>query len=602
MCVLLEEIQMKKTRQVFLVALATSLTLPTIAEEQPTIIVTATRTAQTVDDSLASVTVITAKQIAQKQVNDLRELLTSISGIDMTNNGGMGKATSMFMRGTSSSHVLVMIDGIKIGSATSGNVAFQHIPVNQIERIEIVRGPRSSLYGSEAVGGVIQIFTKKGQTQEQANLEIGYGSFVTNKIAAGVSGKYGNTTYSINANHIKTNGFNAKDDTETDNDGYNNDSVTFNISHEISKTSSLQFNSMRASGHTEFDGFYNNNDYVQQTTGLQYTLAPLTNWNMKFSVSESRDESDNFSDLTFQTRYNTTRNNYSWQNDISIGTKQILTLGADYQNDKVESTTAYNETSRNNIAGFIQHQWNGENNDLQLALRNDDNEAFGTHTTGNIAWGHNFANKIRLITSYGTAFNAPTFNDLYWPDTGFGGGDPNLKPEESETAEIELRKVHSWGKASVSIYNTKINNLISGWPPANVNKAEIKGVEIRLNTNIAGWDTQAEISLLDPRDKDTDKILARRTQQSLRLDMDKTSGKWSTGLTFIGQGYRFNEAANTTRISGYGIVNLRASYAVSEKMTIKWKIENIFDKEYETVKDYNNAGISGFISIHYQGF
>jgi len=590
---------MKFTSPVFLAALSMAVSHPIMAEEQSPIIVTATRTAQTVDDSLASVTVITAEQIAQKQVNDLRELLTSISGIDMTNSGGMGKATSMFMRGTSSSHVLVMIDGIKIGSATNGNIAFQHIPVNQIERIEIVRGPRSSLYGSEAVGGVIQIFTKKGNSQEQANLEIGYGSFSTNKISAGVSGKGGKTTYSLNASHLKTNGFNAKDDTETDNDGYDNNSVTFNVSHEISNTSSLQLNTMRASGHNEYDGtYYNNNDYVQQTTGLQYTLAPLTNWNMKFNVSESRDENDNFLDSTFKTRYNTTRTNYSWQNDFNIGTSQILTVGADYQNDKVESTTTYNETSRNNTAAFIQHQWNGDNNDLQLALRNDDNEAFGTHTTGNIAWGHDFSKKTRLIASYGTAFKAPTFNDLYWP----GAGNLDLKPEESETIEIEVRKEHSWGNASVSVYNTKINNLISGWPPTNVNKAEINGLEIRLDTKIAGWEIQAEVSLLDPQDKDTGKILQRRSQQSLRIDMDKTSGKWSTGISLIGQGHRFDDTDNTDRINGYGIVNLRASYAVSKKMSIKWKIENLFDKKYETALDYNNAGISGFISVVYQGF
>lgn len=589
---------MKFTNPILLATLAATLNLPVIAEEQSPIIVTATRTAQTADDSLASVTVITEEQIAQQHVNDLRELLSSISGIDMTNSGGIGKKTSMFMRGTSSSHVLVMIDGVKIGSATSGDIAFQHIPVNQIERIEVVRGPRSSLYGSEAVGGVIQIFTKKGKKQEQANLEIGYGTYESNKIIAGVSGKVGNTSYSINANHLKTNGFDTKDDTETDNDGYDSNSVTFNVNHKISESSSLQLNSLRASGHTLFDGFYNNNNYVQQITGLQYTAAPLTNWNMKFNVSESRDESDNFSGLTFQTRYNTTRTNYSWQNDLNIGTKQILTLGADYQNDEVESTTTYNETSRNNTAGFIQHQWNGSDNDLQVALRSDDNEAFGTHTTGNIAWGHDFSTTSRVITSYGTAFKAPTFNDLYWP----GAGNLNLKPEESKTTEIELRKTHSWGKTSVSLYNTQIENLISGWPPTNVNKAEINGLEIRLNTKLAGWNTQAEISLLDPRDKDTNKILQRRSQQSLRLDMDKTSGDWSTGFSFIGQGYRYDDTDNLDKISGYGIINLRASYAFSKKTSVKWKIENLFDKKYQTVKGYNNAGISGFISVVYQGF
>lgn len=589
---------MKLSKPILLSVFAATLSQQATAEEQSPIIVTATRTAQTADDSLASVTVITEEQIAQQQVNDLRELLTSISGIDMTNNGGLGKATSMFMRGTSTSHVLVMIDGIKIGSATNGNIAFQHIPVNQIERIEIVRGPRSSLYGSEAVGGVIQIFTKKGKQQEHAHFEIGYGSYETNKITAGVSGKSGNTSYSINANHLKTNGFDTKDDSETDNDGYDNTSVTFNVDHQISKSSSLQLNTMRASGHTEFDGFYNNNDYVQQTTGLQYTVAPLTNWNMKLNVSESKDESDNFSGLTFQTRYNTTRTSYTWQNDINIGTNQILTVGADYQNDKVESTTNYNETSRDNVAGFIQHQWNGSDNDLQIALRNDDNQAFGAHTTGNIAWGHDFSNSSRMIASYGTAFKAPTFNDLYWP----GAGNLNLIPEESKTAEIELRKTHSWGKTSVSLYNTQIDNLISGWPPTNVNKAEINGIEIRLNTTLAGWDTQAEISVLDPRDKDSDKILRRRSQQSLRINMDKTAGKWSAGFSFIGQGHRYDDTANLNKISGYAIVNLRAGYAFSKKTFIKWKIENLLDKEYETAKGYNNAGISGHISVVYQGF
>ena len=589
---------MKFSKHVLLITLTTALSMPTIAEEQSPIIVTATRTAQTADDSLASVTVITEEQIAQQQVNDLRELLSSISGIDMINNGGIGKATSMFMRGTGSSHVLVLIDGVKIGSATNGNIAFQHIPVNQIERIEIVRGPRSSLYGSEAVGGVIQIFTKKGKKQDQANLEMGYGSYETNKIMAGVSGKVGNTSYAINANHLKTNGFDAKDGIEIDNDGYDSNSLTFNINHQISESSSLQLNSLRASGHTMFDGFYNNNDYVQQTTGLQYTATPMANWFMKFNVSESKDESDNFSDLNFETRYNTTRTNYSWQNDLNIGAKQTLTLGADYQKDEVESTTTYNETSRKNTAGFIQHQWNGIDNDLQVALRSDDNEAFGTHTTGNIAWGHDFSSTSRVIASYGTAFKAPTFNDLYWP----GAGNLNLKPEESETTEIELRKTHSWGKASVSLYNTKIENLISGWPPTNVNKAEINGLEIRLNTKLAGWNTQAEISLLDPRDKDTNKILQRRSQESLRLDMDKTAGDWSTGFSFIGQGHRYDDTDNLNKINGYGIVNLRASYAFSKKTSVKWKIDNLFDKKYQTAKDYNHAGVSGYISVVYQGF
>ena len=593
--------KMKFSSPLLIPALSIAFNAPVFAEEQSPIIVTATRTAQTVDDSLASVTVITAKQIEQQQPDDLIDLLNAISGIDMTNNGGMGKATSMFMRGTSSAHVLVMIDGIKIGSATSGSIAFQHIPVSQIERIEIVRGPRSSLYGSEAIGGVIQIFTKKGTKQEQANIELSYGTYATSKISAGISGGNDKTTYSINASSLKTNGFDAKDDSETDNDGYNNESITLNISHKISDSSSLVLSTMQANGETEYDGnnlYTNNSAFIQRTTGLQYTARPLENWGLKFSASESLDESDNFTGLTFKSRYNTRRTNYSWQNDITIASNQILTVGLDYQNDSIVSTTAYNETSRDNTAAYIQQQWNGDDNDIQLALRNDDNQAFGSHNTGNIAWGHNFSETTRLISSYGTAFKAPTFNDLYWPSAG----DPNLKPESSKTAELELRKKHSWGKASVSVYNTQIEDLISGWPPTNVNKAEINGVEIRIDTKFAGWDTKVELAVLDPQDTTTNKVLRRRAKQTFRLDMDKASGDWKYGISLVARGHSYDDAANTKRVAGYGIVNLRTQYKVSDKLTLKGKIENLFDKEYETVRTYNTPSIGIFVSLNYQGF
>ena len=601
---------MKKTRQAFLVALATSFTLPTFAEEQSPIIVTATRTAQTVDESLASVTVITREQIEQQQADDLVTLLTSVSGIDLTNNGGPGKTTSIFMRGTSSKHILVMIDGIKIGSATLGSIAFQHIPVSQIERIEIVRGPRSSLYGSNAIGGIIQIFTKEGKGEPSLNAELGYGSNNTTKASAGISGKNNKTAYSINTSYLNTDGINAIKSNNPDDDGYNNTSLSANIKHDLSATSYISLNLFHASGNSEYDDEYNstdafNADFTQETAGISYAASPLKNWQLIFKAGQGLDKSENFKNNIDDGVFITERDMYSWQNNITIGNSSILTAGIDYQNDKVNSsTTTYDKTSRYNTGYYIQQQWLGNQNDITAALRVDDNEAFDKHTTGNIAWGYNFPNKVKLITSYGTAFNAPTFNDLYWP----GAGNPNLKPEESKTAELELRKIHSWGKASVSLYNTQIENLIAWreistvWTPVNVDKAEINGIEIRLDTEIAGWKTKAEISLLDPRDKATDKILVKRSQQSLRIDMDKKVGKWSTGISFIGQGHRYNDATNTDKINGYGIINLRASYAISKKTSIKWKIDNILDKEYETADNYNSPGLSGFVSISYQGF
>jgi len=569
------------------------------AIEQDAVIVTATRTAQTVDETLSSVTVITEKQIQQQQAHDLPSLLTAISGIDMSVNGGMGKKTSIFMRGTSSTHLLVMVDGIKMGSATSGDIAFQHIPVNQIERIEIIRGPRASLYGSEAIGGVIQIFTKKGKAQQQTYAEVGYGSYATNTFAAGISGKSDKTSYAFNATHLSNEGFDAEKDSETDLDGYKNNSLSLNLSHELSKTSALAVNLLHASGETEYDGSYTNNtDFLQQTAGLQYTLAAAQNWNIKLNASQSLDESDNFKDATFKSKFNTARDTFSWQNDINLSDNQLLTIGVDYQNDTVDSTTKYDESSRNNAAGFIQHQWFGEKNDLQISARRDDNQAFGAHSTGGISWGHEFANKLRLISSYGSAFKAPTFNQLYYPSYG----NSKLKPEESKSYEMELRKTSDWGKWSMSAYQTNITNLISGNPVSNVDKARIRGLELRLNTVIAGYNTQLEVAAIDPRDEVTNKILQRRTQRTAKLNIDKEYGKWASGMSIVAQGKRYDDKANEKLLKGYTTFNLRTRYAFTKSFSIKGKIENLFDDEYETAKDYNSPGRSVFVTLSYTGF
>ena len=380
---------MNITRQAFLVAIATSLTLPSIAEEQSPIIVTATRTAQTVDESLASVTVITQQQIEQQQATDLTDLLSSVSGIDMKNSGGLGQNTSILMRGTSSKHVLVMIDGVKIGSATLGSIALQHIPVNQIERIEIVRGPRSSLYGSNAIGGIIQIFTKKSSAEPSLNAEVGYGSDNTTKTSAGLSGKSNDTSYSLNASYLESDGINALKDNDPDEDGYNNSSISSNIKHDLSPTSSLSLNLFHASGNNQYDNDFNaadvvTADFTQESAGISYTASPLNNWQLILRAGQGRDKYKNFSNGLANGTYITDRETYSWQNNITINDSSILTTGIDYQNDDVGGSSAsYNETSRYNTGYYIQQQWLGDKNDILASLRVDDNESFGNYTTGN---------------------------------------------------------------------------------------------------------------------------------------------------------------------------------------------------------------------------
>lgn len=581
---------------------------PLRAEEQNAVIVTATRTAQTADESLASVTVITEADIQRSQASSLQELLTGYSGMNFANNGGAGKTTSLFMRGTNSNHVVVMIDGIKIGSASSGDVPFQNIPVSQIERIEIVRGPRSSLYGSEAVGGVIQIFTKKGGDKTSINIGVGMGSYNTHEATAGITGGNNQTGYHIQASSFETRGFNSRDNRNPDDDGYKNDSLNASFNHKFSNNGEFSINILHSEGTSEYDGFsktklYDTN-FFQQTIGTSLKLKPTTNWQTELKLGQNRDESDNLTDNKLFSRFDTKRQEALWQNDITFNQNNLFTIGIDYTNETIDGTTAYDKDERDNTGVFLQHQWTGSDQDILYGLRQDDNQAFGKHETGNIAWGKSIMPTMRLIISHGTAFKAPTFNDLYYPGPG-GAGNPNLKPEESETFEAILRGSH-W---EVSAYQTKVENLIVWeetstffYEPSNVDNATIQGLDISGKQIMGNWQHQLELSYLDPRNDKTNKILPRRSRKSIRLSSDRINNDWQYGADIIGYGERYDDADNEDRMSGYWLVNLRGSYSLNKKWVVRAKIENALDQDYETARGYNQARFSVFASINYQGF
>lgn len=572
------------------------------AEEQNAVIVTATRTAQTVDESLASVTVISEADIQRSQASNLQDLLQAYAGVDMRNSGGLGKSTSIFLRGTNSNHVLVMVDGVKIGSATLGGASFQDIPVAQIERIEIVRGPRSSLYGAEAIGGVIQIFTKKGTDKTIRSASIGYGRYNTSEVSAGISGRSNATRFNARLSHQATDGFSAIKTDTLDDDGYENTSAALTLSHQLKPGSDISFNLLRAQGTSQFDNIFDptrlyESEYVQQTAGVKMSHSVTKSWRTMYQISQSLDESEEFADGSpTNSIFNTTRNQSFWQNDITIGTANIFSFGIDHQNDQVGGTTPYNEKSRDNTGIYLQHQWKNNNSDIIVGLRQDDNEAFGTHNTGNLAWGYQINNKYRISGSYGSGFSAPTFNQLYYP----GYGVATLKPEESASYELGLHSRYEWGQWDIHVYQTTIDNLIN-LTPANVDKAKIDGIEFRLGGELMGLQHQLDVSFTNPRDEQTNKILQRRSRQSLRYAVDQTEGKFNYGLTFIGQGEQFNDASNAERVSGYGLVNIRTSYNFNKEWTLRAKVDNVFDKDYESIETYNTPGASAFVSIHYQG-
>lgn len=577
------------------------------------IVVTATRTAQSADATLASVSVITHQDIARLQAQSLPEVLRGVAGLTISNNGGEGKATSVFLRGTNADHVLVLVDGIKIGSATSGTASFQDIPVEQIERIEIVRGPRTSLYGSEAIGGVIQIFTRKGGGALTPSFSVTAGSYGTVNSALGLSGGGAQSWFNAKLNQHSTTGFNACRGSlvagcftnEPDNDGYQNLSLGLNGGYRFDNGMVADVQALRANSKNKFDGSsVNEAEGIQQVLGGSLKLAPIQAWNMTLRAGSSQDDSNNFKNGLFKTRFNTQRDSLSWQNDFALSTDQLFTAGLDYQNDRVDSTTAYTRPTRDNRALFGQYQGNFGMHSLQASVRRDDNQQFGGHNTGGLGYGYAINDAIHLTASYGTAFKAPTFNQLYYP--GFGSA--TLRPELSRSVEAGVAGHGTVGKWSLNAYQTDITDLIgfdAFFLPVNINTARLKGLEGQLKTQLANCDINSTLTLQDPRQTsgaNQGKLLNRRATEAMRIEVAHDFGAYRLATSLYAEGRRFDDLANTStkRLGGYGLLDVRAEYRVTADWLLQGRIDNLLDKQYETAQFFNQARRGLYFTLNYQ--
>ena len=586
--------------------------------EKP-MIITATRTAQTADAALATVTVISRKDIEQQQARSVQDLLRGVPGISIANNGGMGKTSSVFMRGTESDHVLVMIDNIKVGSATSGMTAFENIPIDQIERIEIVRGPRSSLYGSEAIGGVIHIFTRKGGGSGfRQHLNFGGGSFGTYEGSTGMSYNSTQGWLNLTASGIGTQGFNsctgssnagcfvdASDPALHDRDGYRNVAGSMRAGYRFQNGLEIETNFMQSSGKTQFDGSYVNKAVLmQQVVGGTIRYSPIHFWNINLIAGSSRENSDNFLGTTFQSRFNTIRDTVSVLNNFTVTKDQLLTIGMDYQRDHVKSNDAFTVLTRTNWGVFAQHQANLAAHNLLFSIRHDDNQQFGSRVTGGAGWSYPLSDKFLLVANFGSAFKAPTFNELYYPNYG----NANLKPENSFSYEFGTRGKTDWGNWSVNAYETRIDNLIaydsSIFASGNIDQARIRGIEGVLNTQIREWQINTNLTLLEPVNRGSGfnhgNILPRRAEQSFRLDVNRQFGKYVAGGMLLVEGERYDDLANTRKLNSYAKFDLRAEYILNKQWRLQGRIDNVSNEQYETAAFYNQAGRSFFAMVRYQ--
>ncbi len=608
-------------------SLALALALPGIAsaEQAPTelddVVVTATRTPVSIADSVVPVQVIDREQIDRSQAGSLMDLLRGRAGLDFVNQGGPGKITSLFMRGSASSQVLVLVDGVRIGAASSGMPALQDLPIEQIERVEIVRGPRSSLYGSEAIGGVIQIFTRAAGQGLQQNLALTAGSHNLRQASAGFSNRGERGWVSAQGAWQKTDGINACNGSATlfqgcyvdepDRDGYRNTSLNVRGGYALGETLSVEGHMLDAASRNQYDGsIYGGNeaDNQQRVYGGKLRWNPGDAFGLSVQVGRNDDQADSYyvqaGKRSFVSTFDTRRDTASVQGDFLFAEGQQLSVGGDWQKDQVTSTTAYSIDSRDNTGVFAEYQGRFGAHSLQASVRNDDNEQFGNHTTGSLGYGLALGHGLRLTASAGTGFKAPTFNDLYFP----WSSNPALKPEESTSVNVGIAQYGEGWNWTFNAYESRIDQLIaldSTYTPYNIAKARIRGAELTGFASLAGFDINAQASFTDPRDHTRgaasyDNWLPRRARSSGRLDVDRGFGPLRVGVTATATGHRFDNAANSLRLAGYGTVDLRVEYAINEAWSLQARAANVFDREYETVAWYNQPGREYQLTLRYR--
>jgi vitamin B12 transporter len=579
------------------------------------IVVTASRLAEPADQTLASVTVITREDIERLQPHSVAELLTGLAGISIANTGGLGKVTSVFLRGTESDETLVLIDGIRVGAASTGTTAFEQLPVDQIERIEIVRGPRSSLYGSDAIGGVIQIFTRRGDGTLTPSLSVSGGTYATWQGQGGLSGGNDHGWYSLSISGLHTNGFPACRgvgapifagcfvNPPPGDDGFWDASGSVRGGYRFDNGLQLSADWLRAYGDTQYDGdVVNSSRVAQQVLGGTIRLPSFGIWTSSITGGQSQDDSNDYLNGVYVDNFDTHRDSASWQNQLSFGPQQQLIAGVDFVDDHLTSNTPFPVTSRDDTGLFTQYQGGFGPAEIQGSLRWDHDQEFGQHYTGGAAFGYTVMPALKLTASYGTAFQAPTFNDLYFP----GYGNPDLKPVSSRSIEVGASGRVSMLAWTLNAYETHVDDLISydaaTGEPANIGHSLIRGLEGTVAGSWQAWRSQLALTLMNPRDTtpgDDDALLPRRAEQTARWDLDRQVARYSFGGTWFVSGRRFDDIANTQPLGGYSTVDLRGGYQVCRSALVQLQLSNVLNKRYETAEYYNQPGRAFYVTLRY---
>ncbi|MBX9836433.1 MAG: TonB-dependent receptor [Burkholderiaceae bacterium] len=590
------------------VLLAQNLHAPSMRET----VVTATRSEQPLSDLVADVSVVDHDTIESSGATGLVDVLARLPGVQITRNGGVGSNANVFLRGAEGRFTAVYIDGVRVDSQASGGASWEQIPLSHIDRIEVLRGPAAAVYGSDAIGGVVQLFTRKGEGDFAPYVGVGIGTHNTRKIEAGMSGTAGVNgafDYALGLARAQSDGYDIKSGAghNTDKDDYRATSGNARVGFKVNAQHRLDATLLGQSMHSGYDvspvPVDDRNKSRLRTAGLTWAAQWTDAYTMRLSVTDSlsRYETEPSPYLT-----ETQLRGYLWQNEFRWGA-HLFTAALERREDTLNnpaldewSKTIDKGRSQNALA--LGYGYHAGAHSLQLNLRHDEDSEFGGKNTGSAAYGYEFASHWRATASAGTAFRAPT---LYQRFSEYG--DASLQPESSRNIEIGLRYAQGSSSFSATAYRNRVTNLIAfaggGQCGAafgcyvNTARAQYKGITLAGSHKLGSVQVRGSVDFQNPSDIVTDKLLARRAKRYATLGAEVPVAGWTLGAELQTAGQRFDDAKNTKPLGGYGLVNLSASKRIARSFTLLARVDNLADKAYEVARTYVPPGRALYIGL-----
>ena len=593
-----------------------------VAHALDEVLVTATRTEQPLADTLPSATVITRSQIEATQTPELVELLGRQAGVEFARAGGPGSQASLFLRGTNSSQTLVLVDGMRLNTALNGAAALGGIALDSIERIEIVRGNLSSLYGSEAIGGVIQIFTRGADRSGiGASAEVGSGE--SRAASVHLAQRFDGGSVALSASARRNAPFSAIDTAQVvpgpfapganpDVDGNRNAAASLRAQGRVGSVD-LAASLWGNRNDTDFDSTADGPTATHEETSRQRAMQASAagrlaeSWRAQLTVARTDDDTSNVSSEPFSFnngQFESSNRSVTLSNEIRLADGATGTLAYEYLQQRGAST-AYDPDF-----GGVLTRFERRVNSLRLGLdartgphraqanvRRDEYSDVGGATTGLAAYGYDFDSRWRASAQLASAFRAPSFNDLHFPYFG----NPDLSSERSRSGELALR--YGAGDASLrtAVFRSRVSDLIVFDPAANqarnVATVEIDGVELIAAARVQGWQLQADFGYTKAQDRATGERLLRRAPYKAHLSVARAFDRWEGLFEVTCNAERYDSDINTfarTELAAYTLARLALSWRATDQLRLTVRVENLFGADYELVDGYNTPGRSVF--------